>query len=58
MVEQTNPERYKKLVAEAERIAKERFALYEHLARAMNPANLVPGAAAAAAAVAQPKAKA
>jgi pyruvate-ferredoxin/flavodoxin oxidoreductase len=49
MVEQTNPEQYKKLVAEAERLAKERYALYEQMARAMNPANLVPGAAARAA---------
>ncbi len=54
MVEQTNPEQYKKLVAEAERLAKERFALYEQMARAMNPANLVPGAAARPAPPASP----
>ncbi|HVP69506.1 MAG TPA: pyruvate:ferredoxin (flavodoxin) oxidoreductase [Anaeromyxobacteraceae bacterium] len=57
MVEQLDPDTYKKLVAEAERLAKERYALYEQLARAMSPANLVPGAAAAASAP-KPKAQA
>ncbi len=47
MVEQAHPEVYKKLLAEAEKLGKERYALYEQMARAMNPANLVPGAAAA-----------
>ncbi|HEY7724999.1 MAG TPA: pyruvate:ferredoxin (flavodoxin) oxidoreductase [Anaeromyxobacteraceae bacterium] len=45
-VEQANPERYKMLVEESQRSLRERFALYEQLARAMAPANLVPGAAA------------
>ena len=66
MVEQLDPENYRKLVAEAERLAKEKYALYEQLARAMNPLNLVPGVttpqgaadAAARAAAVPPKAKA
>jgi len=57
MVEQLDPENYRKLVAEAERLAREKYALYEQLAKAMNPANLVPGAAAAAP-VPKPKAQA
>ena len=36
---------------QAQKDVRERYALYEQLARAMNPANLVPGAA-------NPKAKA
>jgi pyruvate-ferredoxin/flavodoxin oxidoreductase len=45
-VEQANPERYKMLAEASQRSLRERFALYEQLARAMAPANLVPGAAA------------
>jgi pyruvate-ferredoxin/flavodoxin oxidoreductase len=45
MVEQAYPEVYKTLLAKAEKLGKERYALYEHMARAMNPANLVPGSA-------------
>jgi len=58
MVEQLDPEAYKKLVDEAERLSKEKYALYEQLARAMNPANLVPGAAAALPPMPKPKAQA
>ncbi|HET8723510.1 MAG TPA: pyruvate:ferredoxin (flavodoxin) oxidoreductase [Anaeromyxobacteraceae bacterium] len=43
MVEQLEPDVYRKLVEEAERLAKEKYALYEQLAKAMNPVNLVPG---------------
>jgi pyruvate-ferredoxin/flavodoxin oxidoreductase len=57
MVEQLDPENYQRLVVEAERLAREKYALYEQLARAMNPVNLVPGAAAATG-MPQPKAKA
>jgi len=53
MVEQLDPDNYKKLVDEAQRLASEKYALYEQLARAMNPVNLVPGGP-----VAPPKAKA
>ncbi len=53
-VAKAQPEQWKKFLAEAQKGAKERYALYEHLARAMNPANLVPGAAAGA----PPKARA
>ncbi len=56
-VEKATPEQWKKFLAEAQKGATERYALYEHLARAMVPANLVPGAAAAAAG-APPKARA
>jgi pyruvate-ferredoxin/flavodoxin oxidoreductase len=41
-VEQSNPEGFKKMMAQAQRDVHERYALYEQLARAMNPANLVP----------------
>jgi pyruvate-ferredoxin/flavodoxin oxidoreductase len=58
MVEQLDPENYKKLVAEAERLSREKYALYEQLARAMSPANLVPGAAAALPPTPKPKAQA
>ena len=61
MVEQLDPDNYKKLVDEAQRLASEKYALYEQLARAMNPVNLVPGGpvgAAGAAGIPQPKAKA
>jgi pyruvate-ferredoxin/flavodoxin oxidoreductase len=57
MVEQIDPENYKKLVDEAQRLAKEKYALYEQMAKAMSPINLVPGAAAAAG-IPTPKAKA
>jgi pyruvate-ferredoxin/flavodoxin oxidoreductase len=53
MVEQLDPENYRRLVDEAQRLAKEKYALYEQLAKAMNPVNLVPGGP-----VAVPKAKA
>jgi pyruvate-ferredoxin/flavodoxin oxidoreductase len=42
-VEQANPEGFKKMMEQAQRDVRERYALYEQLARAMNPANLVPG---------------
>jgi pyruvate-ferredoxin/flavodoxin oxidoreductase len=61
MVEALDPENYKKLVDEAQRLASEKYALYEQLAKAMNPVNLVPGGplgAAAAAGIPAPKAKA
>jgi hypothetical protein len=70
MVEALDPDNYKKLVDEAQRLASEKYALYEQLAKAMSPANLVPGVAgvqaaaeaatraAAAAGVVPPKAKA
>jgi pyruvate-ferredoxin/flavodoxin oxidoreductase len=44
-VEQAQPEMWKKFLEEAQRGAKERYALYEQLAKAMHPSNLVPGAA-------------
>jgi pyruvate-ferredoxin/flavodoxin oxidoreductase len=44
-VESANPEGFKKMMEQAQRDVRERYALYEQLARAMNPANLVPGAA-------------
>jgi pyruvate-ferredoxin/flavodoxin oxidoreductase len=44
-VQQSNPENFKKLVEESQRSVRERFALLEQLAKAMSPANLVPGAA-------------
>jgi len=44
-VEQANPEGFKKMMEQAQRDIREKYALYEQLARAMNPANLVPGAA-------------
>jgi pyruvate-ferredoxin/flavodoxin oxidoreductase len=50
-VEQANPVAYKAMMEQAQKDVRERYALYEQLARAMNPANLVPGAA-------NPKAKA
>ncbi len=58
MVEQLDPDNYKRLVVEAERLSKEKYALYEQLAKAMSPANLVPGAAAAAPPPPKPKAQA
>jgi pyruvate-ferredoxin/flavodoxin oxidoreductase len=44
-VEQANPAGFAKLLAQAQKDVREKYALYEQLARAMNPANLVPGAA-------------
>ncbi len=44
-VEATNPERFKSLMDQAQKDVREKYALYEQLARSMNPANLVPGAA-------------
>jgi len=43
-VEQANPEAFKRLMAQAQKDVRERYALYEQLARAMSPANLAPGA--------------
>jgi pyruvate-ferredoxin/flavodoxin oxidoreductase len=42
-VEQANPEAFKRMMTQAQKDVRERYALYEHLARAMNPASLVPG---------------
>jgi pyruvate-ferredoxin/flavodoxin oxidoreductase len=44
-VQHANPEQFKRLVEESQRMVRERFALLEQLAKAMSPANLVPGAA-------------
>ena len=44
-VQAANPENYKKLMEQAQREIREKYALYEQLARSMSPANLVPGAA-------------
>jgi pyruvate-ferredoxin/flavodoxin oxidoreductase len=44
-VEQANPVAYKKMIDQAQKDVREKYALYEQLSRAMNPANLVPGAA-------------
>ncbi len=46
-VEQANPESYKRMMAQAQKDVRERYALYEQLARSMSPANLVPGVAGA-----------
>jgi pyruvate-ferredoxin/flavodoxin oxidoreductase len=43
-VEAANPEGFRKMMEQAQRDVREKYALYEQLARAMNPANLVPGA--------------
>ncbi len=45
-VEQARPEQWKHFLEQAQKGARERYALYEQLARAMSPQNLVPGAAA------------
>jgi pyruvate-ferredoxin/flavodoxin oxidoreductase len=42
-VEAANPAAFKKMMDQAQKDVRERYALYEQLARAMNPANLVPG---------------
>jgi pyruvate-ferredoxin/flavodoxin oxidoreductase len=44
-VEQSNPEGFAKMLEQAQRDVREKYALYEQLAKAMNPANLVPGMA-------------
>ncbi len=44
-VEQTNPANFKKLMEQAQKDVREKYALYEQLVRSMSPANLVPGAA-------------
>ncbi|HEX9053026.1 MAG TPA: pyruvate:ferredoxin (flavodoxin) oxidoreductase [Anaeromyxobacter sp.] len=44
-VQQSNPDTFKRLMDQAQRDVREKYALYEQLARSMNPANLVPGAA-------------
>jgi pyruvate-ferredoxin/flavodoxin oxidoreductase len=57
-VEAANPEGFAKMLAQAQKDVREKYALYEQLARAMNPTNLVPGAAAAADGKPPPKARA
>ena len=42
-VEQANPEGFRKMLEQAQKDVREKYALYEQLARAMSPANLVPG---------------
>ncbi|MGC4001438.1 MAG: pyruvate:ferredoxin (flavodoxin) oxidoreductase [Anaeromyxobacter sp.] len=42
-VQQANPSNYARLVEEAQRNVREKYALYEQLANAMKPGNLVPG---------------
>jgi pyruvate-ferredoxin/flavodoxin oxidoreductase len=42
-VEVSNPEGYKKMMAQAQKDVREKYALYEQLAKAMNPTNLIPG---------------
>jgi pyruvate-ferredoxin/flavodoxin oxidoreductase len=44
-VEQANPENYKKLMDQAQKDVREKYALYEQLVRSMAPSALVPGAA-------------
>jgi pyruvate-ferredoxin/flavodoxin oxidoreductase len=44
-VEAANPEAFKKMLDQAQKDVREKYALYEHLARSMSPANLVPGSA-------------
>jgi len=44
-VEAANPEAFSRMLAQAQKDVREKYALYEQLARAMNPANLVPGGA-------------
>jgi pyruvate-ferredoxin/flavodoxin oxidoreductase len=42
-IETANPEGFKKMIGQAQKDIREKYALYEQLAKAMNPANLVPG---------------
>jgi pyruvate-ferredoxin/flavodoxin oxidoreductase len=42
-VEQANPVAFKQMMEQAQKDVRERYALYEQLARAMNPTTLVPG---------------
>jgi pyruvate-ferredoxin/flavodoxin oxidoreductase len=42
-VEQAYPESFREMMAQSQKDVRERYALYEHLARALSPANLVPG---------------
>ncbi|MBK9518517.1 MAG: pyruvate:ferredoxin (flavodoxin) oxidoreductase [Anaeromyxobacter sp.] len=44
-VEAANPEGYKRMMEQSQKDIREKYALYEQLARSMSPANLVPGAA-------------
>jgi pyruvate-ferredoxin/flavodoxin oxidoreductase len=44
-VEAANPVGYKRMMEQSQKDIREKFALYEQLARSMSPANLVPGAA-------------
>ncbi len=46
-VEQSNPAGFGKMLEQAQKDVREKYALYEQLAKAMNPASLVPGAAGA-----------
>ncbi|HSM93920.1 MAG TPA: pyruvate:ferredoxin (flavodoxin) oxidoreductase [Anaeromyxobacteraceae bacterium] len=42
-VQASNPEVFDRLIGQAQKDIREKYALYEQLAKAMNPANLVPG---------------
>jgi pyruvate-ferredoxin/flavodoxin oxidoreductase len=42
-VEASNPDGFKRMMAQAQKDVREKYALYEQLSKAMNPANLVPG---------------
>jgi pyruvate-ferredoxin/flavodoxin oxidoreductase len=42
-VQQSNPDNFAKFLEQAQKAATERYALYEQLAKAMSPKNLVPG---------------
>jgi pyruvate-ferredoxin/flavodoxin oxidoreductase len=57
-VAQSTPDQWKHFLEQAQKGVTERYALYEQLARAMSPQNLVPGAAAAAPTNGTPKARA
>jgi pyruvate-ferredoxin/flavodoxin oxidoreductase len=47
-VRAATPEAFQKMLDEAQKNVRERYALYEQLSKAMNPANLIPGGAGAA----------
>lgn len=44
-VQAANPDGFKRMMDQAQKDVRERYALYEQLARAMHPTNLVPGSA-------------
>jgi pyruvate-ferredoxin/flavodoxin oxidoreductase len=44
-IEQANPEGFKKMLEQAQKDVREKYALYEQLSKAMHPANLIPGMA-------------